>query len=160
MFGVYRRVESRSAFAELVSSVHSHVWLVAHLYSNDVELCARLHFTLDTLAASFEHVLFVRVRAEDVMAGFAEAGLPALMLYRGGLCVATALRLGDILPQHFSDADVARLLQSKQVLHMPDGQEWVKHERERRDKQRTHEATSTFTITRAADSDSDCCDDS
>lgn len=146
VFGVYRRVDSRSAFAEVVSSVHDQVWVVAHLYSNAVELCARLHFSLDALAASFEHVLFVRVRAGDVMAGFADAGLPAFMLYRGGKCVANALRLGDVLPPHFTDADVARLLQSKQVLQLPDGQEWVKEAGEKRVKQRAREATGSFRV--------------
>ena len=148
VFGVYRRVESRAGFAELVSSVHSHVWVVAHLYSNSVELCARLHFALDALAASFEHVLFVRVRAEDVMAGFAEAGLPAFMLYKDGKCVANALRLGDVLPPHFSDADVARLLQSKNVLQLPDGTEWMEEKKRQRKK-----AAPKFTLSRAANSD-------
>ena len=158
MFGVYRRVESRSAFADCVSSVHSHVCVVAHLYSNAVELCARLHFSLEALAASFDHVLFVRVRAEDVMTGFAEAGLPAFMLYRGGVCVANALRLGDVLPPNFTDADVARLLESKNVLQLPNGAEWVKEARERRDSQRARESAGKFTNSgsgRAADIEND-----
>ena len=159
VFGVYRRIESRSSFAELVSSVHEHVWVVAHLYSNSVELCARLHFSLDALAASFDHVLFVRVRADDVMAGFAESGLPAFMLYRGGKCVANALRLGDVLPAHFTDADVAQLLQSKKVLQLPSGDEWEKQLETRRDKQSAKEAGGRFTISKAAGSDNESCDE-
>ena len=160
VFGVYRRVESRSAFAELVASVHEQVWVVAHLYSNELELCARLHFSLDVLSEAFPHVLFVRVRAADVMSGFALAGLPAFMLYRGGKCEANALRLGDALPAHFSDTDVARLLQSKRVLQLPSGDEWVNEAKQRHDSTRAEETASKFTISRAAGSDSDSGDES
>ena len=89
-----------------------------------VEGCARLHLSLTHLAEVFEHVCFVRVSSEDVLPAYPRSGLPALMIYRGGLCVANAIRVVDVLPARFTDADVARLLQSQRVLSVPQGEEW------------------------------------
>ena len=55
------------------------------------------------------------------MAGFREAGLPALLVYKGGQMVTSALRCTAALPKAFTDIDVARLLQAKGILTVPTG---------------------------------------
>ena len=88
-----------------------------------VECCARLHLSLSAVCAVFVHVCFVRVAAADVLPHYPLQGLPALLIYRGGRCVANAIRLQDALPARFTDADVARLLQSQEVLSLPQGED-------------------------------------
>ena len=113
-----------------------------------------MHLSLQALAPAFPHVLFARIRASDVMAGYADAGLPALMVYRGGHCVANALRIGDALPRAFSDADLVRLLQSQGVLSVPQGQDWQQQQQQRRQEQRS--TTRPFALSKVtADSDED-----
>lgn len=46
------------------------------------------------------------------MAHYKNAGLPTLIVYKGGKMVTSAVRCTDVLPKHFSDLDVARLLQA------------------------------------------------
>lgn len=54
------------------------------------------------------------------MAHFKDAGLPTLLVYKGGKMVTSAVRCTDVLPKHFSDLDVARLLQAyADPTHMP-----------------------------------------
>ena len=115
----------RAGFASLVAACGEAVTLVCCLYENRLPQCARLHLSLDALAPQFPHVRFVRLRASDAFAGFADVGLPALLLYRNGRCIANALSVAAALPAAFSDADVARLLQSKGALELPDGRHWL-----------------------------------
>jgi len=119
-FGVHTRV-SKLEFANLVKSVHELVYVVCHVYQNNIEACTRLNLCLESLAPQFPHVRFCRLRAREAMGGFHEAGLPALLVYKGGHQVTFSLRCTDPLPRSFSDLDVARLLQAKGILTVPTG---------------------------------------
>lgn len=46
------------------------------------------------------------------MPGFKAAGLPALLVYRGGQMLTQALRVTEVMPKRFGDIDVAKLLQA------------------------------------------------
>ena len=89
--------------------------------SQSLESCARLNFSLEALAPQFPHVRFCRLRSNEAMKGYSNTGLPTLLVYRGGKLVTSAIRCTDALPKHFSDVDVARLLQAKGILTVPTG---------------------------------------
>lgn len=122
-----------------------------------VEACARLHLSLEALARVFPHILFVRIRCSDALPAYPDAGLPALMLYRGGKCTANALRVSDALPTHFTDADVARMLQSKDVLRLPQGDEWMERAEQQRIRKKDRSARP-FALGKQ-EVDSECEDD-
>jgi hypothetical protein len=102
----------------------------------------------------FSHVLFVRVVASDVMVSFPDVGLPVLMIYRGGRCLTDAIRCTEALPHHFTDVDVARLLQSQRVLTLPDGEAWMQRKTQQRQEEQQRKS-QPFTINRAGNSDDD-----
>lgn len=112
---------SKLEFANLVKSVHELCYVVCHLYQNNLEACVRLNLIFESLAPQFPHVKFVRLRSNEAMAGFKAAGLPALLVYKGGQMVTQALRVTDALPKVFGDLDVAKLLQAKGILTVPTG---------------------------------------
>ena len=109
-----------------------------------VELCARLHLSLTHLASVFVHVRFARIRCADVLPAYPVAGLPALLIYRGGLCVADAIRLSSALPPHFTDAELARMLQAKGVLTVPTGEEWLQRAQQRKGEEDRRRARPPF----------------
>lgn len=119
-FGTHTRV-SKLEFANLVKSVHELCFVVCHLYQNNLEACVRLNLIFEALAPQFPHVRFCRLRSNEAMAGFKAAGLPALLVYKGGKMVTQALRVTDALPKAFGDLDVAKLLQAKGILTVPTG---------------------------------------
>lgn len=89
------------------------LWLCSSLsLFQSIEACARLNFALEALAPQFPHVRFCRLRSREAMAHYKDAGLPTLLVYKGGKMVTSAVRCTDVLPKHFSDLDVARLLQA------------------------------------------------
>lgn len=119
-FGVHTRV-SKLEFANLVKDVHELCYVVCHLYQNNLESCVRLNLSFEALAPQFPHVRFCRIRSTEAMPGFKNAGLPALLIYRGGQMVTQALRVTDAIPKVFTDIDVAKLLQAKGILTVPTG---------------------------------------
>ena len=125
-----------------------------------MELCARLHLSFTHLSSVFEHVRFVRIRSADVLPSYPVSGLPALLIYRAGVCTANAIRLSAVLPQHFTDLEVARMLQAQGVLTVPSGEEWQRTAEQRRGEEakrrrRPPFALSSADIQRAADDEED-----
>lgn len=90
-------------------------------FPQSLESCARLNFSFEALAPQFPHVRFCRLRSTEAIKGYSNAGLPTLLVYKGGKLVTSAVRCTEVLPKHFSDVDVARLLQAKGILTVPTG---------------------------------------
>lgn len=51
------------------------------------------------------------MRATDMSKTYSEAGLPTLLVYKGGQLITSAVRATDALPKQFNDLHVAKLLQ-------------------------------------------------
>jgi len=120
-FGEFGPVDSVDDLAAIIKSTHDLVYVVVHLYQNHIPTCIRLNLSFEALAKDFPHVCFLRVKSTTVSAGFKDAGLPALMIYRGGKCIHEFVALGTELPKKFSDLDVAKFLQSHGILSIPTG---------------------------------------
>jgi len=165
-YGSYDRV-SKGEFARLVKEVHEACFVVCHIYQNSIDACLRLHLSFEALAPQFPHVRFVRLRSTEAMPGFKSAGLPTFLIYKAGELVTSAVRVTDVLPKNFTDVDVAKLLQAKNILRVPtdltsglarlqeSNREWSDEENERAAAEEEEEGrTSGFNLLSGASSSS------
>ena len=147
VFGSYNRLESKLEMGQLVKQEHEGVYILIHVYDNSIDACIRLHLVLEELCALYDFVRFVRIHVNDCFPrGYNKAGLPTLLVYKGGELLHSAVRITDGLPRDFTDSDVIRLLQAKKLLVLPTGMEQRVQERRKKKESGLEEGVKNMSI--------------
>jgi len=120
VFGTFDRL-SKAEWAEAIKHAHELVFIVAHLYENDVASCTKLNLCFESLAPRFPHVRFCRIRATEAVEGYSRAGLPTIILYKGGKMVASFVKVTSQIAGEINDLNVSQFLAKQGVLKDPTG---------------------------------------
>jgi hypothetical protein len=94
------------------------------LRAQDVARCTQLNVALEDLAPQFDHVKFVRIRSSEVFKNgkFSKAGLPTLLVYRGGKMVKEFIVPATAdFPKEIKPKEVAQWLHKQDILRIPSG---------------------------------------
>lgn len=119
IFGSHDRIQTNSMLASVVKQAHELVYVLVHIYENNVPSCTALNLCMESLATQFQHIRFCRIRSSDSMKGYNIKGLPTLMVYRGGKPVKTFIRMQDQIKGEITDLKLAHFLSSQGILQMP-----------------------------------------
>jgi len=114
VFGGFERM-SKDEWTEAIKHTHELVYVIAHLYENDVPACTKLNLCLEALAPRFPHVRFCRVRSTEAMKGYSRAGLPTIIVYKAGEMVASFIKVTDSIGA-LTDVSVAQFLAKQGIL--------------------------------------------
>lgn len=120
-YGVYTRMHTLKEMSECIHSTHELTKTVVHVYENRILPCLALHLTFEHIAPQFPHVQFIRVRADEAMKGYKDAGLPTLLIYTGSQLTESLIGLAPVLGLQPSDMKVVQYLADKGVLKVPTG---------------------------------------
>jgi hypothetical protein len=120
VFGEFTRVSSEE-YMETVKSVHELTYVVAHVYENHVADCSKLNVCFEELAPQFDHVRFIRVKSTELFKNYSEAGLPTLLICKGGKMIHSFTRVTTNFTKACKTKEVAQFLAGLKVLKMPDG---------------------------------------
>lgn len=84
-FGVVFKIHESEYKKEVTeASAEPGVWVVVHLFSTAVEECNLLSHCMDTLAAQFKAVKFVKIKANEAIPNYPESKCPCVLLYTKG----------------------------------------------------------------------------
>jgi len=114
VFGGFERL-SKEEWTEAIKHTHELVYVIAHLYENDVPACTKLNLCLEALAPRFPHVRFCRVRSTEAMKGYSRAGLPTIIVYKAGDMVSSFVKVTDSIGA-LTDVSVAQFLAKQGIL--------------------------------------------
>jgi len=120
LFGSYDK-QTFDEFAAFVKSVHELTYVVCVLYEINHLPCARLHAALEDIASQFTHVRFVRVKSTEAIKGYSAAGIPTMLIYRGGKMVKDFIRVHDLFSAEITTAEVVRFLTAGKILQETTG---------------------------------------
>lgn len=84
---------SRSEFVPRVTNAPPGVWVVLHLYSDELRDCAIMDACLKELATRHTSTRFLRINSTACIPGYPDANLPTIIIYRDGKSAATIARL-------------------------------------------------------------------
>eukprot|EP00009_Paramoeba_aestuarina_P007128 CAMPEP_0201507860 /NCGR_PEP_ID=MMETSP0161_2-20130828/1390_1 /ASSEMBLY_ACC=CAM_ASM_000251 /TAXON_ID=180227 /ORGANISM="Neoparamoeba aestuarina, Strain SoJaBio B1-5/56/2" /LENGTH=291 /DNA_ID=CAMNT_0047902337 /DNA_START=77 /DNA_END=948 /DNA_ORIENTATION=- len=96
VFGRVREI----GVGEYVSAIDNEkesVYVVIHLYENDVEACKFVNFFLDQLAPPHKHVKFLKIVASDAQQNWQRKALPTLLVYKEGDLIQKHIDLANII---------------------------------------------------------------
>lgn len=115
---------NRTSYVDSIDKEIQHVTIVIHVGSPSLPACRALSGCFQCLAAEYPHVKFCVVDPTevDLSQNFAEGGLPALLVYKGGQLIGNFVRVSDQLGDDFFAMDVESFLQEHGLL--PDKEEY------------------------------------
>jgi hypothetical protein len=114
VYGVCERL-SRAQWTDTIKNTHELVYVVAHLYENDIPACTKLNLCLEAMAPRFPHVRFCRVRSTEAIKGYSRAGLPAIIVYKAGNMVHSFVRVTDSIGP-INDLSVAQFFAKQGIF--------------------------------------------
>lgn len=114
VFGTFDRM-SKDEWTEAIKHTHELVYVIAHLYENDVPACVKLNLCLEALAPRFPHVRFCRIRSTEAVKGYSRAGLPTIIVYKGGEMVHSFVRVTDMMGP-ITDLSVAQFFTKQGIF--------------------------------------------
>jgi len=114
VFGTFDRL-SKAEWTEAIKHTHELVYVICHLYENDVKACTKLNLCFENLCKSFPHVRFCRVRSTEAIPGYKRVGLPSLIIYKGGDMVKSFVRVTSSIGP-ITDLSVAQFLAKQGIL--------------------------------------------
>ena len=115
-YGKVRALDDRIAFVDAVDAVDARVFAVVLLYEPYIPACRALLRVLPEVAALRPHTCFMTLPATTATAGFDAAGLPALVVYKGGETVEALVRVSDALGPTPTAAEVESFLLAHRYL--------------------------------------------
>jgi hypothetical protein len=118
VYGVFNRV-TKDEMASEIHDAHELCFVVIHLFQNHIAACTALNLCFESLAPQFTRVRFIRIRSDEAINNYSDAGLPTLLIYRGGELVSQHLRILNEIGSSVTDMTVATWLASKGVLSLP-----------------------------------------
>jgi len=75
---------NRADWTEQVNKAGDGIWVIVHLYKNDITLCKLLNQHLDGLARKFPTTKFLKSVASVCIENYPDRNLPTLFVYREG----------------------------------------------------------------------------
>jgi hypothetical protein len=117
-YGIFDRVTKAEMAAE-IHDAHELCFVIIHLYQNHIAACTALNLCFENLAPQFVRARFLRIRSDEAISGYSDAGLPTVLIYRGGELVSEHVRILNEIGSTVTDATVAQWLANKGVLSMP-----------------------------------------
>ncbi|XP_018019502.1 phosducin-like protein isoform X2 [Hyalella azteca] len=111
-FGRVVHLKSTEEFLKAVDEEDKKVTVIVHIYRKDAAGCDAVSGCLACLAQDYEHVKFCELSATTagLSSKFVVNGVPALLVYRGGLMISNFVRLTDSLGDDFYATDLESFL--------------------------------------------------
>ncbi|XP_044737648.1 phosducin-like protein [Chrysoperla carnea] len=111
-FGNLINLKSGDEFLEAIDNEHKSVNVIIHIYEDYVPACRTMNTCLTQLTKEYVHVKFCKIIGS--LAGmsrlFKVSGVPALLIYKGGVMVGNFIRLTDDLGDEFYPEEVESFL--------------------------------------------------
>ncbi|TPX55380.1 hypothetical protein PhCBS80983_g05364 [Powellomyces hirtus] len=102
-FGTVTELESSDDYLSAVDDEAPYVTVIIHLYQPNMQQCRLVNTLLDRIAARYPSVKFCRILSHVADESFDQIALPALIAYRNGDTIATALRVLDDVESYKRD---------------------------------------------------------
>lgn len=111
-FGKVYSLKDSQEFLDAIDKEHKSVTIVVHIYEENVPGCDAMNGCLISLSQEYTQVKFCKVVASvtGVSKRFKISGVPALLVYKGGILVGNFIRVSEELGNDFYAEDVESFL--------------------------------------------------
>eukprot|EP01135_Chromosphaera_perkinsii_P009747 Nk52_evm12s1869 gene=Nk52_evmTU12s1869 len=75
---------SADEFVEQVNKAGDGVWVIVHLYQEQLPICKLFNERLASLAKKFPFVKFLNIKSTDCIPGYPDKNLPTILVYHSG----------------------------------------------------------------------------
>lgn len=126
VFGEVMSLSTADDFLHAVDKEDALVTVIVHIYENKFPACKTMNRCLDELAMNYKNVKFCKILGSvaGLSKNFKVAGIPALLVYKGGNLIGNFIRMSDDLGgDDFFASDVESFLIEHAMLidksHVP-----------------------------------------
>jgi len=114
-FGYLRAIDS-AEYVDAIDGEKKDVFVVIHLYKNEIRECILLNHILQNLAIKYPYVKFLKIVSTEAKADYSDVGLPTLLVYQGGELMQRWVPVTVKLGKNFEQGDVELLLAKAKII--------------------------------------------